>query len=118
MKNYSTPFLIVMTIAIPLLTTGCNSGGGGGLFGLFGGGSETSEVLSLFSSNGEGSSGTGENSEPPSESSGGNDVGGSTGSLTIATVHSPEPASVAFFGIGLAGLAHSRRRKTRGSTGL
>src|SRR3989338_10465213 len=96
-------WLIIGFVLMPLLTVGCG-GGGGGLFGLFEGGGD-SGAGDLFSA----------------LVSGGSDVAGGSGGgaaapLTlasdVATVHQPEPASVALFGIGLAGLAHHARRRT------
>ncbi len=113
-----------------LLTTGCRGGGGGssgvgGFFSaLFGGGD--SGVFSAFGGSGDGgSSGSGY--------IGGSGDGGSSGSgdsgsnlsnpgpladlppsldEDASTLHHPEPASLALFGSGLAGMALMRRQKT------
>ena len=81
-----------------LLTAGClgGGGGGGGLFGLFGGDGDSSDVIGSLVS-------------------GGSDAGsaGFSAASEVATAHSPEPASIALFGAGLAGLAVSRRRRAR-----
>ncbi|MDP3703054.1 MAG: PEP-CTERM sorting domain-containing protein [Candidatus Omnitrophota bacterium] len=97
-------WLVIGLVSIPLLTVGCG-GGGGGLSSLFGGGdSGAGDVFSAVVSGG-------------SDIAGGASDGGATETLTssAATVHSPEPASVALFGGGLAGLACLRRRKAQRS---
>src|SRR3989338_1614741 len=98
-------WLIIGFALMPLLTVGCG-GGGGGLSSLFGGGGDSGagDVFSALVSGG-------------SEIAGGASEGGATETLTsgAATVHSPEPASVALFGGGLAGLACLRRRKAQRS---
>ena len=133
---------IGVSIAATLLTAGCKVGGGSGIFGnLFGGGEDAAVVSSLTSggsgggssdsesagaiaslpgggnsSSGESGSLTTPTSGPGGEYSGGE--GGVGGSITppVATLHHPEPASLALFGGGLAGLAWRRRRKARTPT--
>lgn len=88
--------LLGLTLAVQLLATGCLGlgGGTGGGSGSSGGSrSGTDSVAGLTSGGGSGSGGSGS--------------GGSGG-----PVHSPEPASVALFGVGLAGFAVWRRRNT------
>lgn len=98
-------WMVVLGIAVPLLTAGCGSGGGSGLFSLFGS-SGASDILDSFGSGSDSGSGgtilasTGGSSSGPSGSS--------------QTVHNPEPASIGLFAGGLASLALARRRrKTR-----
>lgn len=87
--------LLTLGIVAQLMATGCQ-GGGGGLSGLidslFGGGSSSTDVVE-FASIGE------FNFDDP-------DGGG-------VVSHQPEPATIALFGGGLAGLAWLRRRQTR-----
>ena len=104
MKRISQVGLVVCGVAVQLVTAGC-LGLGGGSGGLFG------------SSEGSGSGGSGSASEGPFASQsltngglGGNESGST---LEVATLANPEPASLALFGGGLAGLACLRRRKSR-----
>ena len=94
MGNGMRTGLLALGIMVQLMATGCQ-GGGSGLSGLidslFGGGSSSTDVVE-FASIGEFNF----------DDSGG---GVSTGS--------PEPATIALFGGGLAGLAFLRRRQTR-----
>ena len=90
---------VALAVAVQLIVSGCN-GGGGGLFGLFSGGDSGSSGsagdLGSLASGGAGESGS-----------------GSVGSSNVATVHNPEPTSLALFGGGLAGLWSWRRRNSR-----
>ena len=100
MIRHST-WLGISCLAVQLFLAGCG-GGGGGLSSLFGGGGGSSGAGDVFSA----------------LISGGSDVAGggtdSAASVTsVATVHNPEPASVALFGGGLVGLAYLRRRKAQ-----
>ena len=111
MRRHVAGWGVVGCIAIQLLATGCGGGGGGlsslfggegGLFGLFGGGdsaTSASEALGAIASGGSDGSGDGL----------------ITVASDVATVHNPEPASVALFGGGLAGLSLLRRRNARKS---
>ena len=91
-------WLVGCGIAAQLLTAGCFGGGdGGGLGSFFGFG---------------GSSGSGSDSFA-SFDQGGTGGGGGFGAPSVATANNPEPASVALFGSGLAGLALLKRRKAR-----
>ena len=101
MKTISSMLMGAGLLSLQLLTAGCG-GGGGGLSSLFGGGGGDSGAGDVFSA----------------LISGGSDVAGggtdSAASVTsVATVHNPEPASVALFGGGLVGLAYLRRRKAQ-----
>lgn len=91
-------WLAVAGVALPLLLAGCEGSGGGSGAGSFFGGSGSSFAGSSF------------------EGTLGGVVVGGDGTLdlaSVATVHSPEPGSLAVFGGGLAGLALWRRRKAK-----
>ena len=105
-----------------LLSTGCKAGGGG-LFSGFGGG-DAGGVFALFGGGGGGSgddtggSAVGQSGSFGALSSSNLGVGGGVGGTALesfATVHNPEPGSMALFGGGLAGMAWWRRRKARRS---
>jgi len=100
-----------LAIAVASLgIAGCGGGGGGGLSGFF------ESVASIFegSSSSGGDIGSSVGDLAGSFSSGGDITGpidGGSDIISAATVHHPEPASVALFGGGLAGMAWLRRRK-------
>ena len=96
MRSSTRVWLVGCGIAAQLLTAGC-LGGGGGIFGFSDGSSNGSSGDSFASLSSGGSQGS----------------GGEFGAPGVATVHNPEPASVALFGSGLAGLALLKRRKAR-----
>ena len=106
--NRSSLALVVATLALQLLATGClgngsgnSSSGIGGFFSqLFGGGSNSSDALGPFVSTGgssQGDAGT---------------AGSGIGGPIPEVAHTPEPASLALFGGGLAGFTLLRRRKS------
>ena len=109
---------VVLTLQMAM--AGCVTGGGGGVFGFIDG----DGFLGGGSSAGSDGGSSGESGGVPESLSslplGGGDSGSegssSTGPVIASspvTVHNPEPASMALFGGGLAGLAALRRRKAR-----
>lgn len=97
--------LVAVGIAVQLLTAGCKGGSGGLFSGLFGGDSGSS---------GGGFDGLAGNAFNGGLGGGGlGGGGGQTLTPAVAVVHNPEPASMALFGGGVAGLAFLRRRKAR-----
>ena len=116
--NHHASLGLIVSLAIPLFATGCKNGSGDGLAGFFGlGGSSSSEVLSTFSFLGAGDGGSAGGSSDGGGALGGLPSGGSQiAADQVATVHSPEPASLALFGGGLMGMAAWRRRKARKSS--
>mgnify|MGYP001619043003 CR=1 FL=1 len=95
-------WVALAALVIPLLLAGCNKKSSSGGAGLFGGGSSFGSAFS-----GSELAGT----------LGGVVVGGdgSFSGGSVATVHQPEPSSLALFGGGLVGLALRRRRRARQS---
>lgn len=100
MVNVKAGWLILGAVTMPLLTAGCLGGGGNeGSSSLFGGG----ELAGLFGSSGGSDGGAGGSGSALSSSEGGPSV------PEAATLHNPEPASLALFAGGLAGLMGMRR---------
>ena len=99
MKHVAQLALLVLSVSTLFLASGCKEGGSGVTGGLFGGGGT---VLSSLTGGDTGISSVGGGFEGPG--------GDSAGSII-----QPEPASIALFGGGLAGLAflRNRRRKSR-----
>ena len=117
MQHTSRTWVIVAGLSLALLTAGCKSGGGGlsSLFGIFGGsggesgGGESggSGVLASLIDVGGSGGGTGGSGGSTGGSGGGSEI-----TSPAATVHNPEPGSIALFGTGLLGVAFLRRRKS------
>jgi len=104
---------LVIGLVSTLLITGCKGSGGGLLGGLFDGSEDPAEVLSslgLGGSTNDQFAGTFSNSG----NSGGTDDSVTDIGQSAATVHNPEPASMALFGGGLAGLGLLRRKSNGG----
>jgi hypothetical protein len=127
MRRASPMWLVGCGMAVQLFTSGCKSGGTG-FVGFFGGDLGGQEILDrVSSSTTPGGSGVGDGSlggGAPRASSSGPPAGGFgsepdaepnlASAHSIASVHTPEPASLALFGGGLAGVAYLRRRKKAG----
>ena len=120
MKHASRIVFVASAATIQLLVSGCGGGGGASGFfsGLFGGGSDTAGILGSFAS--AGGELLGDGGDTGGEGGVGGGVGGGLegsggGAGEIATVHHPEPGSVALFGGGLActAILSRRRRKSR-----
>jgi len=151
-KGMSSFMKVCTVVGMQVVTSGCLTGGAGGIFGFLesagffsgNGHSDAPTILgslpsSVFSGGGDGGwggyvggapdlswdEGNGDeeqyyttNDDNPGEGTGGpnqhhgtteGNPGGTT--QTAATVHNPEPASIALFGAGLAGLTCLRRRR-------
>ena len=100
MRNERETYMGMLMVAGLLMAAGCS--GSGFSDSPFGGGSGAGAGSSSLSSGG-GAGGFDD----------GGTIGGSSGGGNPATVHHPEPASLALFGSGLAGLALWRRRQAR-----
>jgi hypothetical protein len=112
MQHIAKLTVLGLSVSALALLSGCEGGSDviSSLFG--GGGNTTAEVISALT---PGSSDPGTPSAGPG-SSGPGGPGGGGPSSTVATLHQPEPYSMALFWGGLAGLAYLRRRKTRKSS--
>ena len=126
MKGASRTTIVIVGATIQLLISGCGGGGGGGLFGsLFGGGAESADIFASFASTGLGLFGgdLGDFTNFSSDTVGGDGVldllgdGGNDPGIVpnVATVHHPEPGTMALFGGGLAGAAALSRRRRKPS---
>jgi len=105
---------IMACLTVLLSASGCKSEGSGGLLGFLGGGFGESGGRDSSSTSGIPDFGTSSVLTLASDS-GSSLVGGSSSSgiESVATVHHPEPASMALFGGGMAGMAWWRRRSKR-----
>ena len=126
-------FTVAALCVAQLVVAGCASGGGGlsELFEKLFGGAAPADVLASFTSFGDTAfsalddalgGGGGENGgwsgDEGYEGGGISDLGGGDGGqggsiVKIATIHNPEPGSLALFGGGLAGTAVLARRRRR-----
>ena len=122
MKQIEKMWLLGSAMSVQLITSGCQAGGGG-LFGLFVVGDSGVTAILGGSPNGGSSGSTDGNTGSGSTEqnlSGGSSAGNTSdnpsteGTIqSIATVHHPEPASLALFGGGLISVGLIRRRKAR-----
>lgn len=112
-----TGWIVGIAVSAQLLAAGCGKSGGDGLLGsLFGGGdSSSSDVFDLLGSGGSGDGGSGSGLGSGSGAGSAGSGGSGSGSGGAGSVHMPEPASVALFGGGLAGVALLRRRSRKRS---
>ena len=99
MKNKRIYHIIVLSLLLPFLA-GCQGGGSSQLGSLFAGPASglIADLLPLSN-----------NSEDTVNS--GEDGGEGENKLAIASVHNPEPVSLALFGTGISALALLRRKK-------
>ena len=90
-----TAMRLAVTVGMMGLVAGCNGAGSffSDLGGFFGGGDNSEVVVASLSNQSEGHS-------------------AEFVAASAAKVHNPEPTSLALFGVGLAGLAAKRRRRT------
>jgi hypothetical protein len=93
MSRFAHVAVTGLVLSLPLLTGCWGSDSSSGVGSLFDSGSSV-QLASAGDVGGSGSS-----------------SGGSTTTPDVATLHNPEPASIALFGTGLAGLAAIGRRK-------
>lgn len=119
MKNVARICMATTGLTLNLLVAGCGSGGG--LAGLFGGGGDLASQFFSFFGGGDGGGsdalaglgGLGDGLIDSSPDGDGGLPGGSGVAQQVAKLHNPEPATMALFGSGLAGIMLKGRRRSK-----